>query len=89
MIKIENGTLEMKGTEIQLMAEYSTLTNALKNNLKDEIGLSEKDANEKMKYLFETGLRDEKDIEDEAKKLIERDIAKGILFAMLSNTFKE
>lgn len=89
MIKIENDTLEMKGTGIQLMTEYSALTHSLKKYLMDKIGLSEEDANEKMKYLFEIGLKDDKEIEDEAKKLIERDIAKGILFAMLSAVFKE
>ena len=68
MIKVNKGSVEISGNGLQIMSEFSTLVHSLLE-MKVESGTPEGVAKEMLRHDFETGLKSEEEIHEEAEKI--------------------
>lgn len=68
MIKVNKGSVEISGNGLQIMGEFSTLVHLLLE-MKVESGTPEGVAKDMLRHAFETGLKSEEEIHEEAEKI--------------------
>lgn len=68
MIKVNKGSVEISGNGLQIMGEFSTLVHLLLE-MKVESGTPEEIAKDMLRHAFETGLKSEEEIHEEAEKI--------------------
>ena len=68
MIKVNKGNVQISGNGLQISDEFSMLVHSLLK-MKMESGTPEEIAKDMLRHAFETGLKSEEEIHEEAEKI--------------------